>query len=68
MQDAEYAREYVKPAQLAGELGVDEVTLWRWRRDGIGPRYHRVGPRAIRYARADVDAWLESHAELAHAA
>jgi excisionase family DNA binding protein len=61
------AGQYITPQQLAEELGIGEVTLWRWRRDGVGPRFHRVGPRAIRYARADVAEWMESHAELAAA-
>lgn len=60
-------RQFYKPKELAAELGVAEVTLWRWRRDGVGPRAIRLGPHAIRYARADVADWLESHAELAAA-
>lgn len=43
--------------QTADYLGKVERTLERWRRDGVGPRYLRVG-RTIRYRRADVDAWL----------
>lgn len=43
--------------QTAEYLGKVERTLERWRRDGVGPRYLRVG-RTIRYRRADVDAWL----------
>ncbi|WP_299436786.1 helix-turn-helix domain-containing protein [uncultured Rhodospira sp.] len=43
--------------QAAAYLSKTVRTLERWRRDGVGPRYLRVG-RTIRYRRADVDAWL----------
>ncbi len=68
MTDTSNIRPYLKPREVAELLGVDEVTLWRWRRDGSGPRYHRVGPRALRYAAADVSAYLESRAALEPAA
>lgn len=43
--------------QAADYLGKNERTLERWLRDGVGPRYLRVG-RTIRYRRADIDDWL----------
>lgn len=60
--------QYMTPQQLAEELGVKEVTLWRWRRDGIGPRFHRVGPRAIRYSREAVSEWLRQNSDVPLAA
>ena len=47
------------PAELAADIGVTTVTLYRWRRDGRGPKFTRAGSR-IRYRRRDVDQWLES--------
>jgi excisionase family DNA binding protein len=44
--------------QLADELQVSLRTLERWRQQGTGPAFIRVG-RSPRYRRADVDAWLE---------
>lgn len=38
-------------------------TLKRWRRQGIGPRPTRVGPKAIRYDRAEVERWLHSNSQ-----
>jgi excisionase family DNA binding protein len=46
--------------QLADELRVSLRTLERWRQQGTGPAFIRVG-RSPRYRRADVDAWLEHH-------
>lgn len=44
--------------QLADELQVSLRTLERWRQEGVGPAFIRVG-RSPRYRRADIDAWLE---------
>jgi predicted DNA-binding transcriptional regulator AlpA len=45
--------------QTADLLGLKPHTLetWRWR--GVGPRHVRCG-RLIRYAEADVLAWIEA--------
>ena len=45
-------------AEAAEKIGVCIRTLQRYRADGIGPEWSRVGPRRIRYMRQDVDAWL----------
>jgi excisionase family DNA binding protein len=47
-------------AELAGELRVSRRTLQRWRMEGRGPRWIRVG-KAPRYRRSDVQAWLDEH-------
>lgn len=51
-------REYLSPAQVAELLGLSTRTLWRWRCRGTGPAWSRCGDRAVRYRRADVDAWV----------
>ena len=33
-------------------------TLENWRSQGIGPKYIRLGSRAIRYSRADLEAFI----------
>jgi excisionase family DNA binding protein len=45
--------------QLAEELQVSVRTLERWRREGTGPPWVRVG-RSPRYRRQDIDRWLEA--------
>jgi excisionase family DNA binding protein len=44
--------------QAAVELGLSKSTLEHWRTVRKGPPFVRVGPRCIRYRRADLDAWL----------
>lgn len=48
----------------ADYLGVSVTTLYRWRRDGIGPASKRHGLRRYAYKITELDAWLNGdHAE-----
>jgi predicted DNA-binding transcriptional regulator AlpA len=59
---AHEAEEFLSDRQLAEMLGVTTRTTLRWRRDGGGPKYVRVGARRILYARSDILAWTASKA------
>jgi hypothetical protein len=43
----------------ARQLGVSPSFLAKARMQGIGPRYRKLG-RAVRYAHADLDHWLQA--------
>ncbi|PLP98746.1 helix-turn-helix transcriptional regulator [Cupriavidus pauculus] len=45
--------------QTAELLGLRSNTLEIWRTQGKGPVYRKIG-RAVRYAEADVLAWLDA--------
>jgi excisionase family DNA binding protein len=45
------------PAETADYLQVTDSTLRRWRREGIGPAWLKLG-RTVRYRPSDVRAWL----------
>lgn len=66
---ANEASELIKTPQLAEELGLSPRTLANLRSQGKGPRFKKLGPgrfAPVRYARCDVDAWLnQSSAEAA---
>ena len=47
------------PEQAASFLNVSQATLENYRRKAIGPKYHRLGHRTIRYLQSDLEAWLE---------
>ena len=44
-------------AQAAAALRVTADTLYRWQRQGIGPRCGKIGGR-VYYRAADVQEWL----------
>ena len=48
--------------ELADYLGIPLETTYMWRARRTGPRGIRVG-RHVRYRLADVQAWLEAHAD-----
>jgi len=39
-------------------LGTTDVTLRKWRCEGIGPQWLKISVARVRYLRADLDAWL----------
>jgi excisionase family DNA binding protein len=48
-----------KQKQAADYLGVSERTLEKWRLDGVGPRYTKVG-RGVRYPEAGLVEFVEA--------
>jgi predicted DNA-binding transcriptional regulator AlpA len=45
--------------ELARRISVSTAVLRKWRREGNGPRFLKLG-RLVRYLVSDVDAWLEA--------
>jgi predicted DNA-binding transcriptional regulator AlpA len=41
-------------------VALSESTLTKLRLTGDGPPFVQVGPRAVAYRKADLDAWLEA--------
>ena len=62
------ARKYLDEAALAYRLGVSKRTLQRWRAEGGGPPYVRLGPRRVAYDEAASDAWAASRSFTSRAA
>lgn len=44
--------------ELASRLGLKTQTLAVWRLKGQGPRFVKIGLRAVRYSENDVNDWL----------
>lgn len=59
--------------QVEELTGVAAGTLRWWRHqqslghEAPGPKWFRLGPKAIRYRKSDVEAWIEEHYSKAHA-
>lgn len=51
----------ISESELARRTAVSTAVLRKWRREGKGPRFLRLG-RCVRYLIADVDSWLCSRA------
>ena len=59
-QDMRPLSHDLSESQAAELLRLSTRTLQRYRRDGAGPRFARLGPRKIRYARSDLEAWVKT--------
>jgi excisionase family DNA binding protein len=51
---------YIAEREAAAYVGLSVHTLRRWRSDGKGPKYCKIGARAIRYTRADLDEFMDA--------
>jgi predicted DNA-binding transcriptional regulator AlpA len=51
--------EIMRPPEAATLLSVSLGLLKKWRLTGSGPRFVRLGGRAIGYRRVDLLAWIE---------
>lgn len=47
--------------EAAQFLGVTDETMFRWRKDGVGPSYSQPNSRIVRYLHSDLVAWLEEN-------
>jgi predicted DNA-binding transcriptional regulator AlpA len=54
-------QEYLTTDQAAQLAGFTRAAFNQRRLRGNGPRFVKIGPRCIRYKRADVEAWLAAH-------
>jgi predicted DNA-binding transcriptional regulator AlpA len=50
----------MRTPEAARYVALSESTLTKMRLRGDGPPYIKVGPRAVAYRKADLDAWLEA--------
>ncbi len=50
--------------QLSARLGIGLKVLQKWRLNGDGPPWYRIGPQLIRYKRFEVDQWVIDRAGL----
>ncbi|WP_396125339.1 helix-turn-helix transcriptional regulator [Arthrobacter sp. CJ23] len=48
-----------KPPAVAEFLGTTEGSLAQMRYRGQGPRFIKLGPKAVRYRESDLTAWLD---------
>jgi predicted DNA-binding transcriptional regulator AlpA len=56
-------RRILRTPDAAEYVGLAESTLEKHRVAGTGPRFIRLGSRAVGYDIRDLDAWLDGHRE-----
>ena len=59
-QSLQATRHNLNDVEVAEYLGVSVSSVRRWRLNGGGPRWVRVGGGSIRYPFADLEAYLAS--------
>ena len=52
-------REWLTTNEAAEYLRLHFTTLYKWRREGVGPKYYGTDKR-IRYRKQDLDDWMMS--------
>ncbi|MFT4255635.1 MAG: helix-turn-helix domain-containing protein [Pseudoxanthomonas sp.] len=62
-QPAKMPGDILTPREVAKEWRIAERTLANWRAKGIGPKALKFGARAVRYRRADVEAFIAGGAQ-----
>ena len=53
--------EVLTPREAADFLSVTDETLFRWRKDGVGPKYSQPNSRIVRYLRDDLISWVKEY-------
>ena len=51
----------MNPVEAAQFLGVTTETLFRWRKDKIGPKFTQPTPKFLRYLHDDLVAWMKEN-------
>lgn len=55
----------VGPEYLATRVGVPVKTIYEWKLNGKGPRWHKIG-RHLRAHEADIEAWISTQVDSRH--
>ncbi|MEZ8390911.1 helix-turn-helix transcriptional regulator [Vibrio splendidus] len=52
-------RKFIRINELASQLGVTKVTIWRWRKEGRLPPATALSPRIVGWKHETIEAWLD---------
>ncbi|ENE5199712.1 helix-turn-helix domain-containing protein [Vibrio parahaemolyticus] len=60
-------KKFIRINDLAKQLDVTKVTIWRWRKEGRLPPATAISPIVVGWKRETIEAWLDKQAtELAY--
>lgn len=55
----QHEQEFLDTKSAAKRLGLSYQTLEKWRSQQRGPRFVKLGNKAVRYRKSDLDAFIE---------
>lgn len=50
---------FIRPKNLAEELGISMPSLWRWVKAGKMPKPVKLSPRVAAFSTEEINQWLE---------
>ncbi len=50
----------VRRKELAERLGISEVSVWRWEREGHLPKKRKLGPNVCGWLESELEEWFTS--------
>ncbi|MBY8291487.1 AlpA family phage regulatory protein [Vibrio fluvialis] len=53
-------QQYVRAKEIAKLLGVNQSTIWRWRKQNRFPAPTYAGPNTVLWSRSEIDEWIKS--------
>lgn len=60
--NTDYRFRFFTISEMANIFGLSRRTLYRFRRDGVGPKYVRIGKKIL-YRAEDVDGWAKTQSK-----
>ncbi|MFN1513685.1 helix-turn-helix transcriptional regulator [Vibrio owensii] len=52
-------KKFIRINDLANQLDVTKVTIWRWRKEGRLPPATTISPRIVGWKCETIEAWLD---------
>ena len=53
----------LRKQQVAEQLGVSIMTIWRWEKNGNFPHRIQLGSGSVGYLEDEVEQWIQARAE-----
>lgn len=53
-------RTYLRLPAVLEQTGLNSSTLYRYKKHGLFPQPHQLGPRTVGWLQSDIDEWLAS--------
>jgi predicted DNA-binding transcriptional regulator AlpA len=60
LQKGEVTMKFLRAKQLAELLGVNQSTIWRWRKKKGFPTPTSLGPNTVVWSKSAIDDWIDA--------